>query len=138
MSDSPKTPYHSILIQLAKNSEFIVYSRKKEKTREGIEEQTQTKQVQEYELSPQSIETPPGNTNSKSHELLDNDLDLPIALWKGVRSCTNHPIYNFVSYKGLSPGFRVFVTNLNKIQIPNNIQEALKLPEWRAAVWEEI
>ena len=33
LSDSPKTPYRSILIQLAKNSEFIVFSKKKKKTR---------------------------------------------------------------------------------------------------------
>ena len=29
------------------------------------------------------------------------DLDLPIAIWKGVRSCTQHPISNFVSYSKL-------------------------------------
>ena len=40
------------------------------------------------------------------HELIDlkiDDVDVPIALRKGVRSCTNHPIGNFVNYDSLSP-----------------------------------
>ena len=65
-------------------------------------------------------------------------LDCPIALRKGRRSCTSHPIYNFVSYKGLSPSFQTFVANLNKVQVPNSIQEAISIPEWKTAVWEEM
>ncbi|KAL6331881.1 hypothetical protein AAG906_020228 [Vitis piasezkii] len=33
---------------------------------------------------------------------------------------------------------RAFTTNLDRIQIPKNIQEALEIPEWREAVMEEI
>ncbi|KAL0560616.1 hypothetical protein IC582_001025 [Cucumis melo] len=38
-------------------------------------------------------------------------LDIPIALRKGTRSCTKHPICNYVSYDNLSPQFRAFTTN---------------------------
>ena len=97
----------------------------------GIEQQTLPKQIQESDPSSRSIEISPSNTSSKSTsiEISNDDLNHPIALRKGVRSYTSHPIYNFVSYEGLSPSFHVFVTNLDKIQIPNTIQEALMLPK---------
>ena len=68
----------------------------------------------------------------------DNELNLPIAKRKGVRSCTNHLIYNFISYKNLSPCYQAFVTNLMDIRIPNNIQEALQIPKWNTIIEEEI
>ena len=40
------------------------------------------------------------------------DLNLPIAVRKGVRFCTQHPIGKFVSYDRLSPNHRAFVTTL--------------------------
>ena len=57
---------------------------------------------------------------------------------KGVRSCTNHPICKFVSYEGLSPSYRTFVSTLDSVQVPNSIYEALEHPGWRKAVNEEI
>ena len=68
----------------------------------------------------------------------DEDLHWPIALRKGVRACTKHPLQNYISYKGLSLKFSVFVSNVNKVQVPNNIQEALQHPRWKEAVLEEI
>jgi len=38
----------------------------------------------------------------------------------------------------LSPKYRAFTTNLIDIQVPNNIQEALQIPEWKQVVNEEI
>ncbi|KAL5565423.1 hypothetical protein UlMin_028587 [Ulmus minor] len=72
------------------------------------------------------------------NELQNNDINLPIAKRKGVQPCTNHPIYNFLSYNGLSPVFRAFSTNLTEIRIPNNIHEALQTPQWKVVVGEEI
>lgn len=76
-------------------------------------------------------------------EIIDNsetvdDSDLPIAIQKGVRSCTKHPLSNFVSYEKLSPSFRAFTPQLSCREIPNNIQDALKVPEWKGAVLEEM
>lgn len=67
-----------------------------------------------------------------------NDLDLPIALRKGVRKRTNHPIKKYVAYGKLTPMYRAFVSSLNLVQIPTNIYEALKYPKWKVAVNEEI
>lgn len=104
----------------------------------------------EYETHPEQGEE--SKPNSRTHEITQgnshfelahtdpsvNDLDHPTAVRKGIRSCTNYPIYNFVSYEGLSPRFRTFVAKFNELQIPNTVHEALKVPEWRAAVWGEI
>ena len=45
------------------------------------------------------------------------DLDLPIALRKGVRSCTQHPLRNFISYHRLNPFFKTSTTNLSIVSI---------------------
>ena len=105
-----------------------------------MEQQASPEQAQESDPSPRSSEDPSSNSNPEtSHsELTNDDSDIPIAVRKGVRSCTKHPIYTFVSYEGLSPKFKSFVANLDNIQVPNNIQEALGSPEWKSAVYEEI
>ena len=60
----------------------------------------------------------------------------PIALRKGVRECTRHPIQRYVHYGRLSPEFRAFTVHLDTK--PRNIEEAMRIPEWRQAVLEEI
>lgn len=49
------------------------------------------------------------------------NLDVPIALRKGVHSCTLHPISNFVSCDKLSILHSMFIANLSNIAIPKNI-----------------
>ena len=133
----PSTP-HPNQSQTVNRSEFIVYSRKKKKSQEDIEQWTHCELV--HEIEPNSV--PKGtylsNIDSYLNELEDDELNLPIAKRKGVRSCTNHPIYNFISYKSLWPKNRAFVTNLTDIRIPNNIQEALHILEWKTLIEEEI
>ncbi|KAL0553893.1 hypothetical protein IC582_007797 [Cucumis melo] len=68
----------------------------------------------------------------------DPSLDIPIALRKGTRSCTKHPICNYVSYDNLSPQFRAFTASLDSTIIPKNIYTALECPEWKNAVMEEM
>jgi hypothetical protein len=43
-----------------------------------------------------------------------------------------------VSYENLSPIFRAFTSQLSCMEIPNTMQEALKVPEWKKAVFEEM
>ncbi|RVW83827.1 hypothetical protein CK203_041813 [Vitis vinifera] len=50
----------------------------------------------------------------------------------------DHPIGNYVTYEGLSPSYRAFATSLDDTQVPNTIQEALKISEWKKAVQDEI
>ena len=42
-----------------------------------------------------------------------SDLDLPIAIRKGKRTCTEHPISNCVSFDHLSPSFKAFSLSLS-------------------------
>jgi hypothetical protein len=67
-----------------------------------------------------------------------DDMSLPIAQRKGVRSCTHHPVSDFVSYQHLSPSYRSFVSKLSSVSIPRNLQEALSDPKWRTAMQEEM
>lgn len=74
------------------------------------------------------------------HEILDNpskaskiddpgiyesnsssQLDLPIALRKGVRSCTKHPLSNFTSYNNLSASYSAFISQVSSVTIPSSI-----------------
>ena len=79
---------------------------------------------------------PPLKTSNEKS--LSNDLDVPIAIRKGTRSCTMHHIAKYVSYHRLSPKYRAFTTNLSSVSIPRNIQDALNHTEWKAAVMEEM
>ena len=60
-----------------------------------------------------------------------DDLELPITLRKGTRTDTQHPIRNFISYAGLSKPYRAFISRLDNVQIPTNIQEALSHLGWK-------
>ncbi|KAL0552474.1 hypothetical protein IC582_011589 [Cucumis melo] len=68
----------------------------------------------------------------------DPSLDLLITFKRGTRSCTKHPISNYVSYKNLSPQFRAFIASLDSTTIPKNIHIALECPEWKNVVMEEM
>ena len=76
------------------------------------------------------------NESGKPSPILD--LNMPIALRKGVRSCTQHPISKFISYSNLSLSFRAFTFKISSIMIPRSIEEVLSVPEWKAAVLEEM
>jgi len=67
---------------------------------------------------------PKTNDNSSMGRLETSkadDLDVPLALRKGVRSCTKHPISNYVSYLKLSPQFKAFTANIDDIVNPKDI-----------------
>ena len=66
------------------------------------------------------------------------DLNLPIALRIGTRTCIKHPIAKYISYQNLSDNYRAFTINISKLVVPRNIQEALGDPNWRLAVFEEM
>ena len=118
------------------NKEFIVYTRRNKTIQEDNECPSHSVTSQESDLNSTPTETLSGNTEFKSSEF--NDLELPIAVRKGVRSCTSHPISNFISYEKLSPGYKAFVTSLTNIPIPSNVYEALQNPEWKKAIEDEV
>lgn len=80
----------------------------------------------------QNHESDPNLGNFSTHQNNStNDLDVPIALRKKVKSCTQHPISNFIGYSHLSNSVQALIANLPLIEIPKSIYEALSIPEWR-------
>lgn len=124
-----------------KQKELLVYSRK-QKSHKETEFCPSSRHCQESAPGVQPAETHTGNVTPISQEIevsdYSNDLDLPIALRKGKRTCTQHPIGNFVSYDKLSPSYKAFTTTLTETQIPKTIQEALSQEKWNKAVMEEV
>ncbi|KAJ9565708.1 hypothetical protein OSB04_001674 [Centaurea solstitialis] len=70
-------------------------------------------------------------------DIHDPDLDVPIALRKGKRSCT-YPISSVVSYDKLSSRSRSLISTLDSISIPKTVGEALAHSGWRDAMLDEI
>ena len=63
-----------------------------------------------------------------------SDLDLPIALRKGTRQCTQHPIAHHVSPARLSPLYQSFALAVLTESTPKSYVEALQVPAWKAAM----
>ncbi|XP_057478145.1 retrovirus-related Pol polyprotein from transposon TNT 1-94 isoform X6 [Actinidia eriantha] len=95
-------------------------------------------QLQSPASVPNSLGDSSGNDSSSIEPPLINSVDLPIALRKGVRSCTQHPISQFVSYDRLSPSYHAFVSSLSSISIPQNWQDAVMTSKWKGAMVEEM
>jgi len=57
---------------------------------------------------------------------IHTDLDLPIAVRKGIRSCTQYLVANFISYHRLSPKHKRFLSSLDSIVISKSVEEALQ------------
>lgn len=72
-----------------------------------------------------------------NHEKPDDE-DLPIALRKGTRACTKHPLYLFLTYQNLSQSHRAFLSSLHTITIPRNFSEALEDKKWENAMKVEM
>lgn len=123
------------------NQPLQVYSRRKLHHHKTILHPDQNQQIPVIFPEPTSAESTQGKTDpncDSSHIQHDDIDDRPIALRKGTRSCTQHPICNSVSLEHLSPAYQAFVTRLDQVQIPSSIEIALQDPKWKAAAFEEI
>ena len=104
----------------------------------------QTQQSQEFNPIPTALEQAQEKAETDVDSLVEketdlySDLDRPIAKRKGVRSSTQHPLCYHLTYTSLSPTYRAFIKSLGQIQIPNSVQEALRVPEWKASTLEEL
>ncbi|RVW35969.1 Retrovirus-related Pol polyprotein from transposon TNT 1-94 [Vitis vinifera] len=139
-SESPITTENHIPPESFNQPESIVDLWDKEHIQEETEERALSQQTHEAEPGPNPSKLPGNNApdGTVDSELENDILNMPIAWRKGVRSCTQHPIGNFISYDKLSPTFRAFTFSITEIQVPQNIQKAFKYPKWKAAVDEEV
>ena len=76
-------------------------------------------------LSPQWFPPVEGLRNLHPFIIESSDLDAPISIYKGVKSCTKHPISNFVSCTRLSPTYKAYISKVSSVSIPNYIQDTL-------------
>ena len=72
--------------------------------------------MQVHNLEPISdvdnIEVTPNSEDNESNVPIVDDYDLPIAIRKGVRKCTQqlaYPLSHFVSYQKLSSGYKSII-----------------------------
>ena len=79
----------------------------------------------------------PSSSNSNDQDN-PSKMNIAMVLRKGVRSCTKHPLSKFMSYSNLSSSFAAFTSRLSCVEVPKNIQEALKVPKWKEAFLEEM
>ena len=87
------------------------------------------------------------NSASKNHlgvleQQSESDKDaLPIALRKGIRSCTNpvpYAMVNYLNYNKVSPNYHAFLSAIQEIPIPRNAQEAMEIRRWKEAMDEAM
>ncbi|KAA3466546.1 Cysteine-rich RLK (RECEPTOR-like protein kinase) 8 [Gossypium australe] len=125
--ENTRTPIEN-LQQTSPPKQLRVYTRKKKNIPETV---LQSDSCRELDLGP---------ATEMEEEICKSSTldDFPIAIRKGVRQCTKHPIEKFAGYNALMPSFQAFTATLDKEQIPTSIAEALKDPKWRRAVEEEI
>ena len=110
---------------------LLVYSRKKA----PVQVQSSSSDIQPATLQPEVITEPTMNT---TENLDQRDYNFPIAIRKGTRACTKHPLYLFMSYKNLSHNHKAFLTSLNSISIPKTVSKALEDENWKNAMKVEM
>lgn len=76
---------------------------------------------QSSSMVPETDHLSSGKTSSHK-----DDINLPIGIKKGTRSCTTHPISNYISYNFLPSSYRSFVSSLSTQTIAKN---------WRGQLW---
>lgn len=72
------------------------------------------------------------------HPKNNNDLDLPIAIRKGTRTCTQHPMSHFMTFNKFSMVHKSFLTQLRTIAILKTLSETLSNENWRQVMKVEM
>ena len=111
-----------------------VFSRKKTVVPESV-------QVQDFNPNSENEVTISNPSLQSESHVNNDDQDLPIAVRKGIRECTNRPLYpltHFLSFEKISPIQRAFLVSLNTISIPTTVSEALTDEKWKQAMNVEM
>lgn len=96
---------------------------------------------------PESSDVPHGNSSISNPTFKpiknsviphDTDLDIPVAIRKGVLSCTPHPVAKYLSYHRLFINYKAFTSKVSHLFIPKIIEEALGHPQWKVAAMEQM
>ncbi|KAG6495140.1 hypothetical protein ZIOFF_042931 [Zingiber officinale] len=118
-------PHHWEKMLHQSSPDIITYKRRRHKQEPPIDRLVESDALAPdpvKQLSSSVVPTAPLNMN---------ELDLPVAVRKCVRSCTQHPISNHVSYSRLSPSYHAFVSQLSNHAIPSSYYEAVRHSRWK-------
>lgn len=98
-----------------------------------------TKDSQNHMSTPQDLTDIQGNSPkpNSNFPLVTSDLDLPIAKCEGEKEVTTIPC-QILCQRNLSPSYVTFLSQLSKMEIPRNVQDALNVPKWKEAILEEM
>ena len=112
----------------------IVYERKYLNQRKEINaslpsHESNPSQDQESSSNSQTMLDKISQPCSNSPNESSNDLDVPIVVRKGNKFYTNYPMSRVVSYKNISSSFFTFTSQFSYVEIPKNVQGALRVPE---------
>ncbi|KAL6322028.1 hypothetical protein AAG906_003171 [Vitis piasezkii] len=129
-NESPITTENHIPPESFNQPESIVDLWDKEHIQEETEEGALSQQTHEAEPGPNPSKLPGNNApdGTVDSELENDILNMPIAWRKGVRSCTQHSIGNFISYDKLSPTFRAFTSSITRYKLLEELRVPLKHP----------
>ena len=96
------------------DSDLMVYSRR---PRLPMQEQDPISLTYDWSSTPELGTSNPSNPFLLNHGL-DIDIDIPIAIWKGVRGCPKHPLLKYLSYHRLCHRYKVVTIHCSRIQLP--------------------
>lgn len=96
-----------------------------------MEDQSQSRRNKgtKHNVSESSDQTIPMQVQESKPEASFEDLCWPIALRKGKRTCTQHPICKYVSYKKLFRPTKSFVVNVTNEKMLETFEEAKEDPK---------
>lgn len=66
------------------------------------------------------------------------DMDCLKEMGKNLYQNFENILFQYVSYFKLLGNFKAFIALIDEIQVPRNITEALRDPNWKGAVLEEM
>ena len=106
------------------NTKFQVYTKRRTRTKGKdlpiipTQDQPKSPRYDSENISGIPILIPASIVPSNNEPL---DLDVPIAIRKGVRSCTNHPIAKYLSHQKLSNNHSASTSKISHLFVPRNI-----------------
>lgn len=97
-----------------------------------------TKDSQNHMSTPQDLTDIQGNSPkpNSNFPLVTSDLDLPIAKCEGEKK--SQPSHVKFCVRETCPLYVTFLSQLSKMEIPRNVQDALNVPKWKEAILEEM
>jgi hypothetical protein len=142
------TRRHRVHKEQAQGEEINAHEHNIEAQERQVLENVQEVVVAPDAVSPaQQLISSPASSSNDIHSPIDDDLDLPIARRKPIRSTAGklppklalYDVSNYVSYTSIGSQYKSFITALDSaVPIPHDWQEAKQHPVWRAAMLEEM